>query len=63
MGRGLTAAPGSVPVLGERLCYAALTDAYQPTGSFPPREETPWTHGGPPVDYVPSDEDATEEWS
>ena len=63
MGRSLTPAPGSVPELGERLCYTTLTDGYQPIGSFPSREQTPWTHGGPPVEYVPIDEDAREEWS
>lgn len=63
MGRKLTAEPGSVPEPGERLCYTTLTDTYQPSASFPGRAETPWTHGGPPPDYVPSDEDATEAWS
>jgi hypothetical protein len=38
-------------------------DSYQPVTTFPPREETPWTHGGPPVEYQPTDEDAHEEWS
>ena len=63
MGRALTAAPGSVPEAGERLCYTTLTDSYQPRGSFPDRDDTPWTHGGPPPVYVPTDEDVTEEWS
>jgi len=63
MGRALTAAPGSVPVVGERLCYTTLTDSYQMHGLFPAREETPWTHGGPPPEYVPVDADAVEEWS
>ncbi|WP_406107405.1 hypothetical protein [Micromonospora globbae] len=49
MGRGLTAPPGSVPEVGERLCYTTLSDAYLPAGAFPAPEETPWTHGGPPV--------------
>ena len=49
MGRGLTAAPGSVPEVGERLCYTTLSEAYVPGGSFPAVEETPWTHGGPPA--------------
>jgi hypothetical protein len=62
MGRALTAAPGSVPQVGEWLCYTTLTDSYQLRGSFPAREDTPWTHGGPPPEYVP-DEDAAEEWS
>ena len=35
MGRALTAAPGSVPEVGERVCYTTLTDDYQPPGSFP----------------------------
>ncbi|MFK3980920.1 hypothetical protein ACI2K4_11145 [Micromonospora sp. NPDC050397] len=50
MGRGLTAPPGTVPEIGERLCYTTLTDSYVPPGTFPTREETPWTHGGPPLD-------------
>ncbi|MFG2060432.1 hypothetical protein ACGFIK_03330 [Micromonospora sp. NPDC048871] len=48
MGRGLTATPGSVPEVGERLCYTTLSEAYVPAGTFPAVEETPWTHGGPP---------------
>ncbi|SBT52403.1 hypothetical protein [Micromonospora auratinigra] len=52
MGRGLTAPPGTVPEVGERLCLTTLSDAYLPAGAFPAPEETPWTHGGPPVDPV-----------
>jgi hypothetical protein len=63
MGRSLTAAPGSVPEAGERVCYSTLTDDYQPSAEFPPAEEAPWTHGGPPAAYLPADEDTTEEWS
>ena len=63
MGRALTPVPGSVPELGDRLCYTTLSDSYQRPGPFPPREETPWTHGGPPPEYVPADEDASEVWS
>jgi len=63
MGRSLTAAPGSVPEVGEWLCYSSLTADYQRPWEFPPAEETPWTHGGPPQPYVPADEDAVEEWS
>ena len=63
MGRSLTAAPGSVPEPGERLCYTTLTDSYQPVSSFPDREHTPWTNGGPPPEYVPADDDASEAWS
>jgi len=63
MGRSLTPEPGSVPAVGERVCYATFSDRFQPTAAFPPPEETPWTHGGPPPQYVPRDEDATEVWS
>ncbi len=63
MGRSRTPPPGSVPELGERICYTSIVDSYQLFASFPAREDTPWTHGGPPVEYVPTDEDAHEEWS
>ncbi|WP_433285446.1 hypothetical protein [Micromonospora sp. CA-244673] len=68
MGRGLTAAPGSVPEVGERLCLTTLSDGFLPAGAFPAPEETPWTHGGPPTtapapaDPVPA-ADAAEDWS
>ncbi len=63
MGGGHVAKPGAVPVVSESLCYSTLrTDAGQwPT--FPKREETPWMHGGPPAEYVPTNEDAVEAWS
>jgi hypothetical protein len=63
MGRALTPAAGSVPAVGDPVCYTTLSDSYQPPGSFPSREDTPWTHGGPPPEYVPADEDANEVWS
>jgi hypothetical protein len=63
MGRKLIPDPGSVPEIGERLCYTTLNDSYQPPPSFPDPEDTPWTHGGPPPQYVPTDDDAREEWS
>jgi len=63
MGRSLVAEPGSVPEIGEWLCYSSLADGYQPIAEFPAADETPWTHGGPPVPYVPADEDAVEAWS
>ncbi|MCX4474162.1 hypothetical protein C5N14_04885 [Micromonospora sp. MW-13] len=78
MGRGLTAPPGTVPEVGERLCLTTLSDAFLPAGAFPAPEETPWTHGGPPAaapapaDPVPaghapvgpgSDGDPSEEWA
>ena len=63
MGRALTAAPGSVPAIGERICYTTLTDSYQRRGPFPDRANTPWTHGGPPPVYVPTPDDVAEDWS
>jgi hypothetical protein len=63
MGRSLTPEPGSVPGVGEQVCYAAFSDAWQPPPAFPEPEETPWTHGGPPPPYVPTDENAREDWS
>jgi hypothetical protein len=64
MGRAATPAPGTVPEVGERICYSSLTDGYQPVADFPRREDTPWTHGGPPAGYEPAAlEDAAEEWS
>jgi hypothetical protein len=63
MGRSLTPEPGSVPGIGESVCYAAFSDAYQPPPAFPEPEDTPWTHGGPPPAYVPANEDAREDWS
>jgi hypothetical protein len=63
MGRSLTAPPGSVPEVGEELTYTTLSEAFQPVPAFPSRDETPWTHGGPPPEYVPTDADAVEDWS
>ncbi|TDC43111.1 hypothetical protein [Micromonospora sp. KC213] len=61
MGRGLTAPPGTVPEVGERLCLTTLSDGFLPAGAFPAPEETPWTHGGPPASTA--DGDAAEDWS
>jgi hypothetical protein len=63
MGRSLTPEPGSVPSVGELICYAIFSDSYRPAPAFPEPEDTPWTHGGPPPPYVPSDEHAREDWS
>ncbi|GAA1736957.1 hypothetical protein [Luedemannella helvata] len=63
MGSSLQAPPGTVPEVGEQVVYSSLADDYQQAPEFPAREDTPWTHGGPPPEYVPTDEDAAEEWS
>ena len=63
MGRALAAPPGTIPALGDEVTYTTLKDDFQPAPQFPSREETPWTHGGPPLEYVPTDDDAQEPWS
>ena len=63
MGRSLTPQPGSVPATGEDVTYTSLRDDFQPAARFPGIQDTPWTHGGPPPEYVPHDEDAREDWS
>jgi hypothetical protein len=63
MGRSLTPSPGSVPAVGEEVTYTTLKDEFQPSADFPSREQTPWTHGGPPPEYVPTDDDGLEPWS
>ncbi|WP_244181019.1 hypothetical protein [Amycolatopsis pretoriensis] len=67
MGRGRTAPAGTIPLPGQQVCFSTLTDTYRPRGSFPTREDTPWTHGGPPVPVAaPRADDANtadEEWS
>ncbi|TDD67934.1 hypothetical protein [Actinomadura rubrisoli] len=63
MGRKLVPEPGSVPRVGDRVCFTSLTEGSWGAAKFPDREDTPWTHGGPPEEYVPNDEDAEEEWS
>ncbi|MER6830387.1 hypothetical protein ABT352_30665 [Streptosporangium sp. NPDC000563] len=62
MGRGRTPAPGSVPEPGEQVSYTSLTDDFQSSAALPDPEQTPWTHGGPPQEYEPGDDDAQEEW-
>jgi hypothetical protein len=58
-----TPRPGSVPAEGEHVTYTSLRDEFQPQPKFPDLQDTPWTHGGPPPEYVPTDEDAVEDWS
>ncbi len=62
-GSGLTAPPGSVPAVGERVTYSRLQVSYMSPGQFPARDQTPWTHGGPPQPYAPATSDAAEDWS
>jgi hypothetical protein len=67
-GHAKLAADGSMPALGDWVTYTTLRDEWQPLPTFPDRENTPWTHGGPPAaeasaDYVPTPDDAAEDWS
>ncbi|WP_405498304.1 hypothetical protein [Nocardia sp. NBC_00511] len=64
MGRKLVPELGSVPEAGDRIGFARFSPSSgHPMPSLPPREETPWTHGGPPPEWVPNEDDAQEEWS
>lgn len=63
MGRRLTPEPGSVPQVGDLVCYATFSDEFHAPPAFPEPDQTPWTHGGPPQPYLPADDDAREAWS
>ncbi|SCF01052.1 hypothetical protein [Micromonospora tulbaghiae] len=67
LGSGTTgpAPSGSVPAVGDVVTYTRLkAGGYTHRGTFPNREDTPWTHGGPPAEYyVPTSHDAAEDWS
>lgn len=62
MGGGKSPRPGSVPEVGEWVCFTSFGAKGWGATSFPDREDTPWTHGGPPQEYVPTNEDAQEVW-
>lgn len=53
----------TIPAIGETVCYTELDPAGGPVPRLPALEQTPWTHGGPPQEYEPTDEDAQEIWS
>jgi hypothetical protein len=63
MGRKLVPEPGVVPETGSRVVFTSRTADSWGTARFPDSEDTPWTHGGPPGEHVPDDEDAAEDWS
>jgi len=61
MGRARVPPPGSVPAVGDRLCYTSVLAADVPTPPLPDADRTPWTHGGPPAPYQPTDDDDGED--
>jgi len=62
MGRGAVPPPGSVPEEGDEITYTSVFPDGIRSPELPPTEQTPWTHGGPPRPYVPTDDDAREAW-
>jgi hypothetical protein len=48
MGTPVKPKPGAVPALGEQVSYT-LDPGYFAQRDYPPLDQTPWTHGGPPV--------------
>lgn len=62
MGRAKVPPDGSVPEPGETLCYSSVLAENVPSAGLPTAEDTPWTHGGPPQPYTPTDDDAREVW-
>jgi hypothetical protein len=62
MGRAKVAVPGSMPAVGDVVCYTTMLEEFRAAPEFPDRENTPWTHGGPPAQWSGNDEDAGEDW-
>jgi hypothetical protein len=50
MGRSKEPAPGTVPEPGDRLCWTLFDHAPRGGPELPDVEDTPWTHGGPPLE-------------
>jgi hypothetical protein len=48
MGTRARPRPGAVPARGELVAYT-LDPGYWAQRDFPPVDQTPWTHGGPPA--------------
>ncbi|WP_308405668.1 hypothetical protein [Streptomyces tardus] len=61
MGRAKEPAPGSVPEVGDRVCWTLFEHAPRGGPSLPEPEDTPWTHGGPPQSGTPLPEPRTAE--
>lgn len=62
MGRKLVAEAGTVPEVGDELGFARFKPSpFNGQLNLPAREETPWTHGGPPPEWAPQVDDEGEE--
>jgi hypothetical protein len=62
MGRSKIPPAGSVPAPGEALSYTSLLSDGMFSAGLPAPEDTPWTHGGPPSPYEPTEDDIRERW-
>ncbi|KPM51792.1 hypothetical protein ACG83_33865 [Frankia sp. R43] len=62
MGRSAAPAPGTVAEVGESLCYSAVLADGVRSAPMPDTADTPWTHGGPPEPYEPTEKDTAEAW-
>ncbi|MFT2016959.1 hypothetical protein ACMA1D_14085 [Streptomyces sp. 796.1] len=49
MGRGKVPEAGTVPETGDRVCWTLFEHAPRGGPELPEPEQTPWTHGGPPL--------------
>ncbi|MGW1899052.1 hypothetical protein ACWCQB_16770 [Streptomyces hirsutus] len=55
------APPGTSAEVGETVTCTSVAPKAMPS-VLPAEEDTPWTHGGPPERYEPTDDDAEESW-
>jgi hypothetical protein len=62
IGRTKVPPPDALPRPGDALCYTSVILKNFRSPQLPSVDATPWTHGGPPPAYVPTDEDAIEVW-
>jgi hypothetical protein len=62
MGQAKVAPQGTMPSVGDTVLYTTLVADSLRREDLPAVEFTPWTHGGPPPEYVPNDDDANESW-
>ncbi|MEU0146429.1 hypothetical protein ABZ119_10780 [Streptomyces sp. NPDC006288] len=61
MGRGKEPAPGSVPEPGDRIAWTLFEHDQRGGAKLPDRDDTPWTHGGPPGEAAEQPDPVTAE--